>query len=248
MLGAALAFHSFFSIFPLLLFLVYLGGNLLASSAAYDYLTTSLIQILPTGAEVITDIISTTAELRGPIGLIGVVGLLWSASSVFTVLEAALNRIWKAQPRGFWRKRIMATASILILSLFFIASVSAGQFLPRLVALIPLPGLQLVGNLLLFAVLSFALYVFYQVFPNRKVPLIPALMAGLAAALAITGARYLFDLFINSTFANYGSVYGSLAWMISLALWSYVVATIFLVGAEFGSVLEEMLMPAISIE
>jgi len=248
MLGAALAFHSFFSIFPLLLFFVYLGGDLLASSVAYDYLTTGLIQILPTGVDILTDIISTTAELSGPIGLIGGVGLLWNASSVFTVLEIALNRIWKAQPRGFWRKRIMATASILVLSLVFIASVTLGQFLPRLLALIPLPGLQLLGNLFVFAILTFALYVFYQVFPNRQVPLKPSLIAGLAAAVAITGARYLFDAFINSTFVNYGSIYGSLAWMMSLALWSYIVAVIFLAGAEFGSVLEENLPPAAKLE
>ena len=248
MLGAALAFHSFFSIFPLLLFFVFLGGDLLASTYAYDYLASGLIQILPTGVDIITDMISTTAEVRGPIGLIGILGLLWSASSVFTVLETALNRIWKAQPRGFWRKRLMATASILILSILFIASVSVGQFLPRILALIPLPGLQLLGNVLVFALLTLALYVFYQVFPNRRVPLRPAVIAGLAAAVAITTARYIFDLFINSTFANYGSVYGSLAWIISLALWSYVVATIFLVGAEFGSVLEEKFSPSVSIQ
>jgi len=239
MLGAALAFHSFFSIFPLLLFFVYLGGDLLASSIAYDYLTGSLIQLLPTGVDVITDIIRTTAELRGPIGLIGVVGLLWSASSVFTVLEAALNRIWKAQPRGFWRKRLMATASILILSLLFIGSVSLGQFIPRLLALIPLPGLQWLSSVVAFLILTAALYIFYQVFPNRTVPLRPAIIAGFVAAAGITGARYIFDIFINSTFANYGSVYGSVAWVVSLALWSHVVATIFLLGAELGSVLEE---------
>lgn len=242
MLGAALAFHSFFSIFPLLLFFVYLGGDLLASSYAYDYLTSGLVQFLPTGVDVITEIISTTAELRGPIGLIGIVGLLWSASSIFLVLETALNRIWKAQPRGFWRKRAMATVSILILSLVFLASVTVGQFLPRLLALIPLPGLQWLSNVLVFIALALAVYAFYRVFPNRRLPRRPTLMAGFAAAIAIVAARYVFDIFINSTFVNYGSIYGSLAWMISLALWSYVVATIFLLGAELGSVLEENLL------
>lgn len=239
MLGAALAFHSFFSIFPLLLFLVYLGGDLVASSLAYDYLSSSLVQFLPTGVDIITEIISTTAELRGPIGVIGLAGLIWSASSVFTVLEAALNRIWKARPRGFWRKRVMATASILVLSLSFVASVTFGQFLPRLLALIPVPGLQWIGNALLFFLLSLALFAFYQVFPNRKVPVRPAIVASVFAALGITAARFIFDIFINSTFANYGSVYGSAAWIVSLALWSYVVATLFLLGAELGSVLEE---------
>jgi membrane protein len=239
MLGAALAFHSFFSIFPLLLFLVYLGGDLLASSIAYDYLSSSLVQFLPTGVDIITEIIRTTSEVRGSIGLIGAAGLLWSASSVFTVLETALNRIWKAQPRGYWRKRIMATASIVTLSLLFVASVSFGQFLPRLLELIPLPGLQTLGSILVFAVLILVLYVFYQVFPNRKIPLRPAITAGLVAAVSIVFARFLFDIFINSTFANYGSIYGSVAWIVSLALWSYVVANLFLIGAELGAVLEE---------
>ena len=238
MLGAALAFHSFFSIFPLLLLFVFLGGDLLASSLVDDFLTKSLTQFVPIGLDTITEIITTITELRDTMGLIGLVGLLWNASSVFAVLETALNTIWRARPRGFWRKRMVATASILVLSLVFITSVTIGQFLPRALALIRLPGIQWISSFFVFLALAFALHVFYRVFPNRKVPFRPAIAAAVAAAMSISAARFVFDIFINSTFADYGAVYGSLAWIVSLALWSYVVATLFLLGAEFGSVLE----------
>lgn len=238
MFAAALAFHSFFSIFPLLLFLIFIGSQVLETAGVRELLSSRLIQFLPTGGDTISEIISATLDLRGSIGLVALVGLVWSASSVFTVLETALNRIWKSRPRGFWHTRLVATTSILILSLVFLASVTLGQFLPRLLALIQLPGIQWLGSLASFLVLVLVLTVFYSTFPSRKIPRKASLIGGLAAGLSILGARFVFDLFINSAFANYGSVYGSLAWIVSLALWTYVVAALFLLGAELGSVVE----------
>ena len=239
MLASALAFHSFFSIFPLLLFLIYIGSEFLEAAGVRQLLSSGLVQFLPTGGDTISEIISATLDLRGSIGLVGGLGLVWSASSVFAVLETALNRIWKAQPRGYWRKRLMATASILILSVIFLGSVTFGQFLPRLLALIQRPGLQWLGSLASFMVLVLVLSILYSAFPSRKISSRAAFSGALAAGLFILGARFIFDIFINSAFANYGSVYGSFAWIVSLALWTYVVATLFLLGAELGSVLEK---------
>jgi len=237
-LAAALAFHSFFSIFPLLLFLIYIGSQVLQTEGVRELLSSGLIQFLPTGGDSISEVISATLDLRGSIGLVGGVGLVWSASSVFAVLEIALNRIWKSRRRPYWRTRLVATTSILILSLVFLASVTLGQFLPRLLALIQLPGLQWLGSLASIFILVLVLSIFYSAFPSRRVSRKAAFGGAFAAGLSILAARFVFDMFINSAFANYGSVYGSLAWIVSLALWTFVVATLFLFGAEFGSILE----------
>jgi membrane protein len=239
MLAAALAFHSFFSIFPLLLFLIYLGTEVLAAQGVHELLSSGLILFLPTGGDTISEVITATVELRGPVGLVGFVGLIWNASSVFTVLETALNRIWKAKPRAYWRTRLIATASIFILAILFVTSVTFGQFLPRLLGMIETPGQQQFGSLLSFALVVVTIALLYAAFPNRKIATKAAVLAAAAAASALTIARTLFDLFINSAFVSYGSVYGSLAWIVSLALWAFVVATVFLAGAELGSVLEE---------
>jgi YihY family inner membrane protein len=238
-LAAALAFHSFFSIFPLLLFFIYIGTFVLDTAGVYDLLSSSLMQFLPTGGDTISEIIAATLDLRGSIGLVGGIGLLWSSSSVFAVLETSLNRIWDAHPRGYWRRRLVATVSILVMSVVFLSLVTLGQFLPRLLALIQRPGLQWLGSAGSFLLLVLVLTIFYSELPNRNIPRRPALLGGLVAAAAIFAARQVFDLFINSTFANYGAVYGSLAWFVSVALWTFVVATLFLLGAEFGAVLEK---------
>lgn len=238
-LAAALAFHSFFSIFPLLLFFIYIGTFVLDAAGVYELLSSGLMQFLPTGGDTISEIIAATLDLRGSIGLVGGLGLLWSSTSVFTVLETALNRIWGSQPRGYWRKRLVATASILIMSIAFLSFVTLGQFLPRILALIQRPGLQWLSTVGSFLLLVMVITIFYTQFPNRKIPRMPATIAGLAAAAAILAARVIFDIFINSAFASYGAVYGSLAWFVSLALWAFVVATLFLLGAELGSVLEQ---------
>src|SRR3972149_1381988 len=117
MLGAALAFHSFFSIFPLLLLFVFLGGDLLASSLVDDFLTKSLTQFVPIGLDAITEIITAITELRGTMGLIGLVGLLWNASSVFALILMAIYTIWTFLKRDFTVSQESGGRVILVLSL-----------------------------------------------------------------------------------------------------------------------------------
>ncbi|MCW5876582.1 MAG: YihY family inner membrane protein [Anaerolineales bacterium] len=238
LLAAALAYYSFFSFFPFLLFLIYLGNELLPVHQLHQLLLGSLAQFLPTGADTISQVVIFATLRGGSLGLVGLVGLLWSASSVLTVLETALNRIWKARARSFWRKRLLATLSILALCLLFLAAISLGHFVPGLLALADYPGLHWLSRLAAFGLLVLVVSLLYSTFSNRRIPPRAAWSGGLAAAVLLVAARVIFDWFIQSAFANYGAVYGSLAWIVSLALWVYVVATLFLLGAEFGSVLE----------
>ncbi|MBX3049513.1 MAG: YihY/virulence factor BrkB family protein [Anaerolineales bacterium] len=239
MLAAALAYYSFFSIFPFLLFLIYFGSEVLAVSGLQQELIHSLGQFLPTGAEAIAGVVTTTISHSRSLGWVGLVGLLWSASSIFAVLETALNRIWRTRARGFWRKRLMATLSILSLCLLFLVVIGLGHFLPSMLTLAEHPGTQWLGQLTAFVLLIVVISLLYTILPNRRIPPRIAWLAGLTAATLLFTARALFDLFIRSAFNNYGAVYGSLAWVVSLALWAYVVANLFLLGAELGSVLEK---------
>lgn len=242
-LAAALAYHSFFSIFPFLLFIIYFGAHILSAPQVYDLLTTSLVQVLPAGSDTIFNIVTATMDLRGSIGLVGLIGLIWSSSSVFTVLETALNRIWQSPPRPYLRKRLMATTSILVLIMVFLMVVTLGQLLPRLLGLIQRPSLAWLSGLLTFVVLSIGITIFYTTFPSRRISRRAALLGGVFATVALLLARFIFDLLLNSTFVNYGAVYGSLALFVSLALWAYVVGTLFLIGAELGSVIEREYFP-----
>lgn len=237
--AAALAYYGLFSIFPLLLFLIYLGSEVLASPGARDTLHEFMVQAIPAGVDDLTAIVNQTLELRGPIGLIGAIGLIWSASAVFAALEGALNRIWGGRPRPFWGRRLLASASILLLSVAFILLLTASQFVPLLVGYLPLVGGEQLSGLMILVGLVAVLYMVHRSFPNRKVGRWPALVAALFSGLALTLARNAFDTFLNSAFVNYGAVYGSLAWIVSLGIWTYIAGTLFLLGAEIGHTLDE---------
>ncbi len=237
--AAALAYYGLFSIFPLLLFLIYLGTDVLATPDARNTLHDLMMQTIPAGVDNMTEIVNHTLDLRGPIGLIGAIGLIWSASAVFAALEGALNRIWGGEPRPFWGRRLLASASILLLSVAFVLLLTASQFVPLLLDYLTLEtGEEFSGTLILIS-LILVIFLVHRSFPNRKVGRWPALAAAVFSGLALSLARSAFDAFLNSTFANYGAVYGSLAWIVSLGIWTYIAGTLFLLGAEIGHTLDE---------
>lgn len=237
--AAALAYYGLISIFPLILFLIFLGSEVFVAGNMREILNRFLAETLPIEVTNIIRIVNQTLESRGSIGLIGALGLLWSASAVFSILEAALNRIWNGRARPFWGRRLLASATILVLSLAFVATITLSPIISLLFTTLSLPGAEpLAGVLNLFMIVLTA-YLLFRTFPNRRVPRLPALAGALFTTFLLVLARFLIEAYLDSAFTNYGAVYGSLAWVIYLALWAYIVGTLFLLGAEFGVTLHQ---------
>ena len=54
-------------------------------------------------------------------------------------------------------------------------------------------------------------------------------------AMLIVLARFGFGVYTQVVIVNYGLLYGSLAWFVTLALWVYILALMALFGAEFAA-------------
>ena len=65
-----------------------------------------------------------------------------------------------------------------------------------------------------------------------------ALAGAIICTSLIEVAKSVFTLYLGSAFVNYGAVYGSLTWMVALALWVYLVGILFFLGAEITAGLE----------
>jgi len=236
--AASLAYYGLFSIFPLLLLIIYMGSELLTTEATRAFLDLYLKHTLPVDPASLQKIIDQTIRARGSIGVVSGIGLMWSGSSVFGVLEAALSVIWGGERRPYWHRRFLATISVMTLSIVFVASFSLspltswlwnddGHFYKRF--------LNLWVSFAFSVLISFLLF---RIFPNRNVPWRPALLGALIATLFIESARFIFDFYLALAFSNYGNVYGSLAWIVALGFWTYFVGVLFFLGAEFGAALE----------
>lgn len=236
--AASLAYYALFSIFPLLLFLVYLGSWLLTSESARGTLDLYVQRVFPVSAEDIRAVVDQTMRARGPIGIVGAVGLFWSASSVFGVLEWSLSVIWDGTPSPFWRTRLLASVSVLALSAFFIVSFFLRPLVDWLWAddgIVYKDWLNIVVGIGAGTVISLLLF---RIFPNRDVAWRPALAGAVLVAVSIEVMQSIFGYYLGLAFKNFGYIYGSLAWVVALAFWVYIASLIFFFGAEFGATLD----------
>lgn len=242
--AAALAYHGILSIFPLVLFLVFVGSQFLTSVNVKDSLDTYLEEALaPSMAIEVKKIVDTSVQNRGSIGLLSIGGLIWTSSNLFNNLTVSLNVIWGASLKGAWRRRLGALLAVLGLGTLFLASVILSTFpaLPFLDQSNPLWGFLDIGvgmgiTLLLFWALYWAL-------PQTKVMGRAAFAGALVATIAWEAAQQIFRWFLTSRLENYDAVYGSLASVVALIVWAYLTGMIIFIGAEVGATLQREFWP-----
>ena len=90
--AAGMSYYAFFSLFPLLLFLVVGTSYILQVQSAYDYVMGQVFMVLPTAQSVIDANLQQVLSSRGAVGLISLVGFLWSSTSFFAILTRNINR------------------------------------------------------------------------------------------------------------------------------------------------------------
>lgn len=244
--AAGMAYYTFFSLFPLLLALVAAGSFVLERAQIYQQVVRYATEVLPISPILIEQNIEQVLKLRGAVGLIGLLGLLWSASGVFTILGNNVNRAWpEAEKRGVVQQRLVALAMIVVLTIPLTLSLLSSTVLDLLPELqIPLGGGVSIYNTLLWTVLSnlipwlitFALFwALYRWVPNTEVGWRPAAWGGLAGALGWEAVTYGFTWYLRSGLARYRLVYGSLGTVAALLFWIYLSSWIILFGAHLSA-------------
>jgi membrane protein len=169
--------------------------------------------------------------------------LLIGATSVLAALSYSLQLIWQSpvlKLGGLWgwlRRRFLSLGFILTLGFLLIVSltVSAGvsSMRTRLADAHPalvgaLAALDLAASLLLVSVL-FALIFRYM--PARKLPWKVVLAGGTLTAVLFEIGRWAVGLYLAHS--TEPSAFGAAASFVTLLLWLYYTAQIFLFGAEF---------------
>jgi membrane protein len=181
-------------------------------------------------------------RVRGAVGGIGVVSLLWAATSAFSTMVRNLNRAWpNARQRNLLGERLLALA--MVVSLVALVLV---YLLGRALVVLPedwafaervaqtartvIPS-ETALSAFIFVILT-ALYVWL---PRTKVLLREAAVGGAACALALRAATTVFARFLASGLMRYNLVYGSLGTLLALLSWVYVASLLILAGAHLAA-------------
>ncbi len=242
-LAAALSYYTLLSLFPLLLLLISIAAFFIAEESALETVVQTARTFIPGAENELRAILHQVVELRGGATVFGIVALVWSASSVFDVLQHALDRAWRVrEARAFWLQRLFSIVVVILLGALFFLSVLTTVFSQEVVYnllgvfTLAREVIRLVSALIgfLFAFVGFS--ILYKTFPHVRVAWSVAVRGAFVAALLWQCAKFLYEVYVNS-FARLNLVYGSVGAIIGLMLWGYIAATTILFGAELAAAL-----------
>ncbi|MFN2148931.1 MAG: YihY/virulence factor BrkB family protein, partial [Anaerolineales bacterium] len=200
--AASLAYYTLFSLFPFFLALIAAGSFFLEREQIFRQVQDMFLNLFPGSKDIIQTNLKTVLDLRGAVGIIGLVSLFWSASGMFSSLIYNVNRAWPdTRIRNFLRKRLAGLAIVILLGALVIVSVLATTTLSVLTnidfqalggaLLNSLPLKSAFTHLLSLLVKVLAFLALYLWAPNRKVALryavLGAVVAGVGWELATAG-------------------------------------------------------------
>jgi len=244
--AASLAYYAFFSLFPLLLALIAGGSYFLNSQQVFQDVTQFVRKALPVSTQLITENLQEVLDIRGTVGIISLLTLLWSASGVFTNLAYSINLAWpQASRRNFLEKRLVGLGMIAGLSGLLILSLA----LDWIINLVPfmnstgasIPGLSLwrffssLGSWLMIFLLFLVLY---RWVPTTHVHRSATLWGALTTSVIWTLATSGFNWYLRSGFGRYQLVYGSLGTIVALLFLIFIISTITLFGAHLSAAID----------
>jgi membrane protein len=245
-LGAAIAFYTIFSLAPILIIVIFVAGLVFGEETARTELMSQISEFAgQDAAEAVAGVLEEAGRPgRGIIAFVlGLIAMVIGATTVFTELRSALNRIWQVPdpPEGglwqmFWSRVI---AFILVLG---IAALLLG--LVALSAVISALGdvwstyfggwdmvLRLVDFVASFAILTTILAFIYRYVPHINIAWRDVWLGAAVTAVLFIVGRYLIGLYLGT--AGIGSGFGAAGSLVVLLMWVYYTAQIFLLGAEF---------------
>jgi membrane protein len=230
--AAGVAYYALLSVFPLILGLIAILGFFLGSGNLQDQLLNFVSSSLPGATDILKQNIISVIKLRGTLGVLSVIGLLWSASVMFSAISLAINRVWNIrQVHPFFIRKARDLGMVLGIGLLFVLSLGASaviSIVPAVDMILVNLGSRLVAFLLMLAVFL----LLYKLVPNTRTYWRYIWPGALLAAVLFEIARSLFVFYLEN-FANYQLIYGSIASIIILLVWTYYSAFIMILGAEF---------------
>ncbi|MBL7119192.1 MAG: YihY/virulence factor BrkB family protein [Dehalococcoidia bacterium] len=250
-LAAGIAYYVLLSIFPAAVVMVSVFSFFYEPHEITSWLVDRFGEETSIQADFLERTVQSAASVRGPAGILGLVGLILSSTLAFAAIMRSINRAWGligTGTRTFMRRKMwefaLLAGTLLLLLLFY-----AGNTLLDLLRDIPFPGTDyhlatdsvwwaIFLGFFSFVAMTGILMLLYIYVPTTEVRWRHVLLPSVLVAAAFRVANELLGLFVGSL-GYYDAVYGSVASVVVLLVWVYVSANILIVGAAMSAVLSD---------
>jgi membrane protein len=255
LMSGGLAFSLFVCAVPLLLVVFSVLSNFLERPTVAAEISEYVNRVVPYPeyAQALNDFISQRltrlAEVKRVAGLIGIVGLVFASSGLFSSLRTILNTVFRtAKIESVLVGKLYDFGLIIIVLTLFVVlnlalpAVEAMSELAGEAAWLDWMGLDMtynviVGLISLVAILG-TFSIIYWLVPVRKPGGVTIFVGALAASFLWLLAKELFGYYV-SHMATLRHIYGVYTFLIVAAFWIYYSALALIIGAEVGQLFTE---------
>ena len=218
----------------------------LKSQFVKDLVYQFIIDSIPIGTDIIVSNIENVLSMRGAVGWIAIVGLIWSASTMFNIFALNIDRAFTDErSHNFWERRLIGLIiiiglSIMILLLWGLRTLLDVELVKHLMEYFQGPFF----NTTLYAVLAYIVprlfrfiifWVMYQWIPKAIVKPSEAFWGATFTLFFTEVITVLMNWYTSSPWVRYELIYGSLGRIIALLLWIYFSSYVIFFGAHISS-------------
>jgi membrane protein len=250
LLAGSLAYSLVLCLVPLVLAIFALLGQVLAEPVLEGQVGRALQLAVPhpDQARFLEGLLLARArelvDLRGAFGALGLAGLLFAASGVFSTMRTILNTVFEV-PGG--RLELVGRAKdfallLAVVCLFMVTlvlvpladAVGQAEWLHQLLGRPLLTPLQAAAvHLTSFAAVALSLWALYQILPQGRIGGRVAAVGALCGAVLWKGAEQAFSAYLEY-FGSVQRLYGAYALGAGALLWIYYSSAVFIAGAQIS--------------
>jgi membrane protein len=244
-----IAWNLFFAFFPMVILAVTLVGLALQDPGTRTTVEQQVLAAFPSchaqqAAGGSCQIITALNDFRRSTGLfaiVGIVGLIWTGSGLFSAIENGLNSLYPCKSRGFVTQKLVAIAMVVIFTVMAVPLVASGSLLSLLQSVPGLPDVLRGGAAsviiqvsagILDAALLFG--VIYFVVPHRKQHVRDILPGAIAAGVLFEALTLVFPLYFKlvTNSPQWGQTFG---FIFVLLFYFFLIGQIVMLGGAFNA-------------
>lgn len=254
--AAAIAYYTIFSLPPMLLVVLYTATLFYNRSEVEEAIFGQIGDLAgQDSARQLLNAIENLGVFEGEwwAQVVGIGVLIFTATTIFTVMQSALNKVFHVKPKSKqgWgilsliKDRILSfslvlgVAFILIVSLSLNAAIGLfGQFLAKKIPLISEIALSITSNAISLAVTTFLFGLIFKFLPDVRLKWKDTWRGAFITAVLFAVGKFAIGYYIGNS--NTANLYDTAGSVMVLMLWVYYASVIFLFGAILTSAYTEV--------
>lgn len=236
-LPGQLAFFFFLTLIPLVSLL---GGLISLLDLPYSSITEVLNNYFPDGAVNLLSAITTRTDLNANVIIFFASAILLASNGPHSMIVTS-NQIYKIKDRNYIIRRakaLLMTIVVVILLVFVLLIPVFGDMIFKMIATID--GSSTIRNLLLsaykvlkypfsFVFIYYLIKILYIMAPDKRIERKNVIYGSLFTTICWILVTQIYSLYVEK-FSNYTTLYGSMASILILMLWLYLISYIFVLG------------------